>query len=215
MTRRELAVRLAALGVAGLCLFLAVGLGLLALDVARWRDAFPAGDVRYRVAPEEDLWSPATRVPHGLAEGLLDVDDDVDLRLAVRALRLARLDDPNVSDAELALLRNEAQARLEAVAGGSDTAARRSRAAGLLGVLGLARLTTETQERDVLLQYAISSFQRALAFDGENDEAKLNLEIALQRGQSIELLEAAAGRNPTPGGSGSRGAGAGEPGSGY
>ena len=48
-------------------------------------------------------------------EGCLAIDDDIDLREAIRALRLARLDDPVVSDPELAVKRNEAQARLEAI----------------------------------------------------------------------------------------------------
>ena len=48
-------------------------------------------------------------------ESLLGIDDDIDLREAIRALRLARLDDPVVSDPELAVRRNEAQARLEAL----------------------------------------------------------------------------------------------------
>ena len=37
----------------------------------------------------------------------------------------------------------------------------------------------------------------------------------LARGQGLLPTEASAGRNPLPGGSGARGAGAGEPGSGY
>ena len=54
-----------------------------------------------------------------------------------------------------------------------------------------------------------------IALDPENDEAKYNLELALQRARGIQLTEGAGGQNPTPGGSGSSGAGAGDPGSGY
>jgi hypothetical protein len=82
-------------------------------------------------------------------------------------------------------------------------------------VLGLARLVTETQQRDVLLQYTLTSLERAIALDPDNDEAKLNLELAHQRGRALELVEPAAGRNPSPGGQGSRGAGASDPGTGY
>ena len=198
------------------CLVAALVLFLLAVDVARWQSALAADDVRYRVQPgAADLWDPPTFVPFRAGERLAAISDDLDLRRAVRSLRLARLDDPTVSDPELALRRNIAQARLEAIAAGNGDSARRSRAAGLLGVLGLARLVTESQDRDAVLQSAIANLQFAIALDPDNDEAKFNLELALQRGRGIRLEEASGGGNPTPGGAGAKGAGAGDPGTGY
>jgi hypothetical protein len=216
VSRREIAWR-AALGVAAaLCLAVAVGLTLLAADVVRWRDALRADDVRYRVSPEAtDLWQPTQRVPSNAARRALGATDDVAFRLAVRALRLGRLEEPTVSEPSLALQRNEAIARLEAVLASERDPKRRSRAAGLLGALGLARLSYETQDRVALLQSTVASLQLALALDPENDEAKYNLELALQRGRGIQLSEGAGGTNPTPGGSGAKGAEAGDPGSGY
>jgi hypothetical protein len=133
----------------------------------------------------------------------------------VRAFANARLDEPSVSDPEVALLRNEAQARLEALAQSAGDRVRRSRAAGLLGVLGLARLISETQDRETILETAVSALGLAIALDPANDDAKFNLELTLQRGRGIELSEAAGGAKPSPGGAGARGAGAGDPGSGY
>ncbi len=198
------------------CLALSACLGLLAVDVGRWRNAVLAGDIRYRVAPQEaDLWVPARVVPLGAAEEILGVEDDIAFRRAVRALRLARLGDNIVSDPEIALARNEAQARLEAITSGGGDSARRSRAANLLGVLGLARLISETEDRAALLESTLASLELALALDPENHEAKFNLELALQRARGIQLAEAQGGGNPAPGGSGAKGAGAGQPGSGY
>jgi hypothetical protein len=198
------------------CFALALLLFLLALDVARWRDALPADDVRYRAAAEsEDLWQPGMRVPGGAGGFVLGVADDVELRRAIRALRLARLEDPTVSDPDLALRRNEAQARLEAIAGGDGPDRRRSQAAGLLGVLGLSRLSSETQDRTALLESTIANLQYALTLDPANEAAKFNLELALQRGRGIQLSEGAGGARPSPGGAGAKGAGAGDPGSGY
>lgn len=216
MTRREIAWR-AGLGAAAvLCLALAVLFALLAADVARWNDAFAKDDVRYRVSPEAtDLWQPEQRVPADAARGVLGASDDVAFRQAVRALRLSNLDAPSVSDPRLALQRNDAIARLEAVVAAERDRARRSRAAGLLGALGLARLSYETQDRVAVLQGTVASLQYALALDPDNDEAKYNLELALQRGRGIQLSEGAGGTNPTPGGSGAKGAGAGQSGSGY
>lgn len=198
------------------CFLAAAALLLLAADVARWRDAMPASDIRYRATPgAADLWRPRTRIPLDPARALLSVDDDVELRRAVRAVLLARLEDATVSDPELVLRRNEAQARLEAIATGTGDDVRRSRAAGLLGVLGLARLVSETQDRLALLQSTVANLELAIALDPGNDEAKFNLELALQRGRGIQLTEGAGGVNPSPGGAGARGAGAGDPGGGY
>lgn len=198
------------------CLMLAVALAIVAADVARWRDALPNGDVRYRVAPEEATsWTPSTIAPTGVSRALLGVGDDVELRRALRAFRVARLDEATVSDPYVALLRNEAGARLEAVASGKDVRSRRSRAAGLLGVLGLARLATEAQDPAAAIEAAVLNLRLALTLDPDNDEAKFNLELALQRARGVQITEAGGGADPSPGGSGSEGAGAGDPGSGY
>jgi len=218
VSRREVLARIGLGAAAVACFALAIGLGLLALDVARSQDALRNGDVNYRIAPQRSgLWSPSTRVPFALAETILGIEDDVALRRAVRSIRIARLEDPtaSVSDPRLALQRNDAQARLDAIVTNASDPKQRATAAGLLGVLGLARLVTETQDRVALLSSTVANLQLAIALDPENDDAKYNLELALQRSRGVQLTEGAGGKHPTPGGSGSSGAGAGEPGSGY
>jgi hypothetical protein len=216
MTRREVRRRLA-LGVGALAaLGLALVLALLALDVSRWDDAVASGDVRFRRAPADStLWRARELVPAAAGRRVLALEDDLAFREAIRVLRLSRLDDPVVSDPALAIRRNEAQARLEAVVAGDADDVRRSRAAGLLGVLGLSRFLYETEDREALLSATVSSLRLAVDLDPGNDEAKYNLELAYQRGRGLRLTEGSAGANPAPGGSGSKGAGAGQPGSGY
>lgn len=218
MTRRELLERVATAVAALACFTLALLLGLVALDVSRSRAALAAGDVEYRIAPEEpELWTASTAVPFDVAESLLSTSDDVQVRRALRAVRVARLDDPSVSvsDPRVALLRNAAIARLDALVAGDGSDEEKSRAAGLLGVIGLARLATETQDRVALLSATVANLQLAIELDPSNDEAKYNLELVLQRSRGIQLTEGAGGQNPSPGGTGSSGAGAGDPGSGY
>jgi len=218
MSRREIVERSLVGLAAVVCLALAIGLGLLARDVAATRAAISKGDVEYRIAPERTgLWRADTIVPFHVATSLLGTDDDVELRRAVRAMRLARLTDPTVSlsDPRIALLRNDAQARLDTIVANEKDQKERSRAAGLLGVLGLARLVSETQDRVALLGETVSDLQLAVALDPSNDEAKYNLELALQRSRGIQLTEGAGGQNPSPGGAGSTGAGAGDSGTGY
>ena len=218
MSRREIVERSVLGAGAAICVLLALALGLVALDVSRSRSALAAGDVQYRITPEKTgLWRASTVIPFDLAVTLLGTQDDVEARRAVRSVRLSRLDDPSasVSDPELALLRNDAQARLDALVASDADAKQKSRAAGLLGVLGLARLVSETQDRVALLSATVANLQLAIALDPSNDDAKYNLEVALQRSRGIQLTEGAGGQNPSPGGSGSSGAGAGDPGSGY
>jgi hypothetical protein len=218
VSRRELLERSLLGAGAVLCLALAVGLALLALDVSRSRDALAQGDVEYLVMPQKaGLWTTDTRVPRDLAVRLIDTEDDVELRRAVRAVLLARLSDPSVSvsDPVTELLRNAAQARLDYILASDASAADKSRAAGLLGVIGIARLVSETQDRAAALASTVANLQLAIALDSTNDDAKYNLEVALQRARGIQLAEGAGGQNPSPGGSGSSGAGAGDPGSGY
>jgi hypothetical protein len=218
VSRREIVER-ALVGVAAIvCLVLAVGLGLLARDVSATRSAVTRGDVEYRISPgKTGLWRTSPVVPFGLAESLLGTSDDVAMRRAVRNVLLARLGDPtvSVSDPLVALLRNEAQARLDEIVSNAKDRKQQSRAAGLLGVVGLARLQSETQDRAALIGATVAALQLAIALDPDNDDAKFNLEYALQRSRGIQLTEGAGGQNPSPGGSGSTGAGAGDAGSGY
>ena len=218
MSSSEIRRRIA-LGVAAvLSLGLAVVLVLVAVDVARWDEVFRSDDISYRTMPnDEALWDAHELAPFALAERVLAVGDDVQIRKALRALRAAHLDEVGVltSDPRIAISRNEATARLEAIMSNDRSRSRRSRAAGLLGVIGLARFVTETQGREALLSDTVLNFRRAIDLDSENNEAKVNLELAYQRGRGVEINESASGQNPTPGGSGARGAGSGQAGSGY
>lgn len=196
------------------CLALAAILTLLAADVSRWRDALRADDVRYRAAADAgDLWEPAAFVPVG-ARTMLGVDDDLAFRRAVRALRLARLEDTTTPDTKLVLQRAEAESRLEAIAVGDSDPARRSRALTLLGVVHLAMPVADAEEQAAALKAAVANLQEAIALDPDNDEAKFNLEYALQ--QRRGGLSATGGGAPNPSGPGStRGAATGSSGSGY
>lgn len=206
--------RVALVAAALACLAAAAALALLALDVARWQTAFAADDVRFRVAPAEPgLWQPEQTVPFDAARRLLDVDDDLALRAALRALSVAGVHAPDSSDPLLAVRRNEARALVAAVAETDEDPRRRSRAMSLLGVLSLASAIAEPQDQAPLLQDALARFRSALELDPENAEAKANLEVALQR--EGEAAEGGGGQNPTPGGEGARGAGAGQAGTGY
>lgn len=215
--------RQGALLAAGLvCLVLAAGLALVALDVAGWRGEFASGDVRYRAFPgDARLWHPPEHAPFDGAERLLGIEDDLAYRNAIRTVRIGRLGDPTVSDPRLAILRTDAAVRLESIVLNDPHAERRSAASNLLGVLSIVAFNAQggggggAPDRSELLLNAVASFRQAIELDPDNADAKFNLETLLQRGAGILPTEAAGGKKPQAGGKGSRGAGAGEPGSGY
>ena len=188
---------------------------LLAADVAATRDALAADDARYRSSPELELWTPEQLVPGDVAERLLGVPDDLLFRRALRAVRLSHPERPGFSDPAYLLHRNEAGAWLVDVVRDDESAERRSAAANLLGVLSFSDAIADYENRGKLLEAAGSRFRQAISIDSSNDDAKVNLELTLSRTREFQLSEAGGGTDPSPGGRGSRGVGAGAPGTGY
>jgi hypothetical protein len=202
------------------CLVLAVFLALVAVDVVRWRTVIRADDVRFAAGAPSSHWQPETLAPFGAGERVLALSDDVAFRRMLTLLRSSKLLDATISDPRLALRRAELGERLESIAARERDPVLRARATALLGVVNIAAWNSspaqgDEQDRSELLLAAVASFEQAIALDPGNDDAKYNLQLMLLHGQGLLPTESAAGRNPTPGGKGSRGAGAGEPGSGY
>jgi hypothetical protein len=215
--RRELLLPLALA-----CVVAAAFLAALAIDVARWRTSLPADDIEFRVgAPSAQLWGQSPVAPFRAAERLLAIENDLAFRRMLRDLRASKLRDPTVSDPYLALRRTATTDELESIVVHDPDPVLKSRASTLLGVLSIAAWNstppqgTSAQDRSELLLSAIASFEQAIALDPENDDAKYNLQLMLLRGSGLIPTESAAGKNPLPGGRGSRGAGAGAPGAGY
>jgi hypothetical protein len=213
----EAVVRRHALTAAAVLACLAVGAALLvlALDVSRLESALADDDVGYRSSPEETIWEPEELVPVGIARRLLAADDDILFRKALRGVRLSHPETPGFSDPAYVVNRNEATAWLIDIVQRDDDDSRRSHAANLLGILSFADAIADYENRGRLLEGAAGRFRQAIAFDPGNEDAKFNLELTLSRSQGLELSESGGGTAPSPGGKGARGAGAGDPGSGY
>ena len=209
--RRHLLTVAAVLG----CLVVGVALLVLALDVSRLENAFADDDVQYRASPEETVWEPREIVPAGAARWLLAANDDLTFRRALRGVRLSHPETPGFSDPAYVVHRNEASAWLVDIVQRDDDDTRRSAAANLLGILSFADAIADYENRGRLLEGAAGRFRQAITFDPGNEDAKYNLELALSRSQGLELSESGGGTAPSPGGKGARGAGAGDPGSGY
>jgi hypothetical protein len=188
---------------------------LLAFDVAALQAALRDDDVRYRARPEERLWAPGQALPGGIGSSVLGVEDDLLFRRALRATQLSHPEQPGFSDPSYVVNRNDASAWLTDIVQSGMSAELRSEAATLLGILSFSDAIVDYSNRGKLLESAAGRFRQAIALDPGNEDAKHNLELTLSRSKGLELSEAGGGTNPSPGGKGAKGAGAGEAGSGY
>ena len=200
--RVSLAVAFAALAVLG---------ALLAGDVRAWRSALAAGDAAYVASPSQASWAAQTRLG-GVSEALLGIRDDVQLRNALQiyvdASKLhLRLDNALVVESA----RANAQDALEQVSHARDPR-RVSQVLTLLGILAYRAFASGGVQSQV--DAAISDFTDAVRADPANEQAAYDLELLLRltaaRGSRVE-----PGQGGGFGRTGHRGAGGGQPGSGY
>lgn len=197
------------------CFVVGVLLVLLGADVASWRSTMRTDDVTYRAAPQGDLWSPRTFLPARVTRSLLGVGDDIAYRRALQSFRLAHVESPVISDPALVVYRNDATVRLTDIVDHGSDPLRRAEAANLLGAIAYADALGDFTNRAKLIVSASQRFGQAITFDPTNDDAKYNLELTLALGKATGLSESGGGANPAPGGKGSKGAGAGDAGSGF
>jgi hypothetical protein len=195
---------------------LAVGviLVLLAVDVGRWQTAFARDDVRFKFQPtRSDLWKPQELVPFHLAKRMLAVDDDLFYRDTLRHFYLAQPRANKWEHTNIDAIRSEATVALAAYIREGKSQARRSQAANLLGIIGLALAATDDPgQRLRFLLFASREFRGALTFDQSNEDAKFNLELALRLlKQQPTSTGGGAAHGPGRGG----GAALAKPGSGY
>jgi hypothetical protein len=189
----------------------AIVAALLAADVRAWGSALRNGDVVYAAAPSRASWT-AHPALGGVGETLLGLHEDVQDRLALQQYVDAtelhlRLD--NAVDVEGA--RGRAQDALEQVAR-SEEPPRKSQALTLLGILAFRAASSGGTQSQV--DAALSDFTDAVRADPANGDAAYDLELLLRltlaHGSRLE-----PGQGGGFGRTGRRGAGGGQPGSGY
>lgn len=190
---------------------LAVVAALLAGDVRASRSSLAAGDAAYAVTPSRASWTADARLG-GVSEALLGIRDDVQLRdalqLYIDASKLhLRLDNALIVEG----VRARAQDALEQVSHARDSR-RVSQVLTLLGILAYRASASGGAQSQV--DAAISDFTDAVRADPANEQAAYDLELLLRlaaaRGSRIE-----PGQGGGFGRTGRRGAGGGQPGSGY
>jgi hypothetical protein len=212
VTRRE---RIAVV-VAIVALPFAIAIALFAVDVLRTPGWMSADDAHFRSAPlrgSEGLWNESGVIATRARLRALGMSDDLDYRRTVG--RFERLQ-PGTADQVIDPAQESRWAKLQfdLTAGSRENpdVQRRSELQNLMGVVLLARfLYASPDERSNLLTNAIGSFRSAVELDPGNDDAKLNLELALRAYGPILFPSNA----PDTGGAQGQKSGQGRSGSGY
>jgi hypothetical protein len=191
---------------------LAAFLTLLAADVLRWRGHVERADFRVGSGSTR-IWTADTRLPRDPAADLLEVEDDVQFR---RALQLFKLGNPrrparNQHDLNLRLA---ADSRLADVAETHPSAAMRSRASMLRGLLALETARGEPLQAEINLRRALTELRTAIRLDGGNTDAKYDLELVMRLLRTVEE-ESPGGSESQRGGSEGQGAGSSQSSSGF
>jgi hypothetical protein len=166
-----------------LCLALGGVAVLLALDVRVWERTVARDDLRFRARPAHTgLWRPATVLPGDPASSLLGTENSIAYRRALQLFWYSRMGANPETRQDLPTLRAAAQRRLTDLMGNGRDPAQRSLAANLLGLL---TVTTPIARQDQnaatqVLRRSTGYFQRAIALDPANADAKENLELVLR-----------------------------------
>ena len=161
-------------------LILAVVAALVSRDAAAVDGAFDRSDVAFEAQPAaERLWKIDTRLPY--AKDAFSIEDDLMYRRALRAFAVDARRGENPYDFDRPAFRAEAQATLGSAERSSElTAAQRSKAASLQGVLSFEEGIADPVNGSTLMKRALDEFGRAVRIDPTNEEAKYNLEYVLR-----------------------------------
>lgn len=201
-------------------LVLAGAAALLASDARSWRQTLRSDDALLAASPRSATWSPPTHLS-SLAEHLLGVSDDVELRKAL-ALYSENADVPQRLDnaQQVALGRGKAEQALATVARRAP-GPRASQAETLLGALVFTDVGPSSDPFHVATgvdvdqaQASVTDFADAVRADPGNDVAKYDLELAL-RTLLAQNIRVNTGPQTGAGTTGRHGAGGGASGGGY
>ena len=212
MTRRDRLLLAASVVAIPLALLLSV----LAVDILRTPGWIAEDDSRFASSPiraSGGLWNEPGMLATRARLETLDVGDDLAYRRTIALF--ARLQ-PGRADAvpnpEQEARWAKLQLDLTTQSRDHPDPERRSELQNLLGVTLLARfLYASPDQRTMLLSNAVGAFRTAVEIDGGNDDAKVNLELAL-RAYSPILFPSNA---PDAGGAQGQQSGQGRSGSGY
>jgi hypothetical protein len=211
MTRRDKTLLASAIVAVPIALVLVV----LAVDVLRTPGWVSRDDSRFATAPlrGSGLWNEPGFLATRARLTALGIEDDLTYRRTIALFsRLQPGEADQLVDPEQENRWAKLQFELTTSSRENPDPRRRSELQNLMGVVLLARfLYASPDERSALLTNAIGSFRTAVELDQGNDDAKVNLELAL-RAYGPTLFPSNA---PDTGGAHGQESGQGRSGSGY
>jgi hypothetical protein len=164
-----------------LLLVLAAVFAVLALDVRSWQGTLRRDDVRFTVRHyKEGLWRSPAILPGDPAEHLVGLGSALAYRHALRLFWLSQVGVAHVTSGSVTETRVATENELQAIIDNGNTAAERSRAANLLGVMTITTPAADNATQVQTLLRATAYFQQAVAADPAYYAAKVNLELALR-----------------------------------
>lgn len=167
--------------VAAILLGVATFLVLLALDVRGWQRSLAHDDARFLGRPSlTGLWKSPAALPGDPARWLLGLDDALTFRQALQGFYLNELGTLKSNGTDLSAARVGTQTQLEQLAQTGRTAAERSDAANLLGIMTITTTSTDTATLMEILSRSEEDFRHAIAENPSSWAAKANLEIVLR-----------------------------------
>ena len=194
-----LGVRPVPVALAVLALSAAALLGAAAHDVGRLDERVARGDAQYPGGGRSgDLWRRGDGGLVAVPESLVEVDDDLALRRALRLVRTGREGaDPTADATTLARLHSQAEEALLDVLRVEDDPARRALAANALGILLFEDAQVSEESAAAFTGRSLEAFRSAIKTDPTAAVPKTNLE------RMLGLLRPA--REPRSGGGGGEG----------
>jgi len=162
---------------------LAALLVLFAFDTHAWQSSVSRDDIRFRaILDHGGLWKPKTILPGDPAGKALETKDTIAWRHALQSFWATHIGANPQSQEDLPKLRAHAQSQLLDLMSSGKTAAERSGAANLLGVLVITTPVSAGSQSAQLqvLKQSIDYFQQAVELDPTNTAAKQNLELVLR-----------------------------------
>lgn len=195
-----------------LAVAIALVLVAVAVDVLRVPSELESDDVSFEAAPgrQAGLWDDLGFVPGRPGAYLLGVDDDVDYRRTL-AIWVRVPPGTDIFGPEQENLRGRLQSQLTEGSAADSNPKRRSQLLNLMGALSLERRSSDANESENVLRKAIETFRSAIAVDPTNQDAKVNLELALRNAKAVNL----PGTDPDSGAAQGSLSGQGRAGSGY
>lgn len=154
---------------------------LLAVDVRSWQRTFTRDDVRFRaIHSRPGLWSSPARLPGDPSRAILGLDDGLAYRHALQLFCLTQIGVARAASGSLSQTRVDTQKELQALMTHASTAAERSAAANLLGVVTITSPAASGATQTATLERAGGYFEKAILDDETNWPAKVNLELMLR-----------------------------------